>query len=844
MKYSFKILLFFTRLGLLITLGGILFFSGIYLYLEPQLSPDVYSLRQVELKTPLRIYSADNKLIAEFGEERRQPITYEQIPQDYLNALISTEDQSFYEHNGIVLKSLIRASIELALTGKKKSGGSTITMQVARNYLLSREKTFVRKIKEILLSLQIEHELSKQEIMELYVNIIFLGHRAYGIEAAANVYYGKHISELNTAQLAMLAGLPKAPSTLNPISYPTRALERRNLVLFRMFQNGHMDEETYERTKQEPITASYHTTETELSAPDIAEMVRLEMINRFGKNDTTTKGYKVFTTVLSRNQSVANLAVRKGLLDYDRRHGFRGVAQNYPSLPNETESIDQWLTILNNVKSLNDLSPGIVSKVEEQSVNILLKNGEIVTIHWDGLSWAKKHIDRNIVGEAPTKASNILKKGDLIYATTLFGTWSLAQLPEPESALISLKPDSGAIIALVGGANFETSGFNRITQARRQPGSNFKPFIYAAAFDNGYSPASVFNDAPLVYEDENLQKAWRPQNSNKKFAGPTRLRTALYTSRNLVSIRLLRALGISTGIDYATRFGFLSNELPQDLSLVLGSAPLKPIDIVTAYSVLANGGFKIEPYFIERIEDSDGNILFDSNPITVCHDCNEADITTAPTTAASEIEQTIDTTQKDDSTPTITTNQNSIFDSINIDEELQLAPRVIDKRTAYMITNILQDAIQRGTAKRAKVLKRQDIAGKTGTTNDQIDAWFSGYNADIVTTTWMGFDDPQTLGQWEYGSTAALPIWIDYMRTALYDTPERSQKQPEGIATVKIDPETGYKAYPGQPNAIFELFKVEDIPTKTAQNNEAPAYQLHDNSPRTQSEEASPETLF
>ncbi len=776
-----KLLLKFFFAGLIVAVIGI---GGVYFYFAPQL-PDVQTLRDVRLQTPLRIYSADLKLISEFGEKRRTPISYNDIPPTFVHAILAAEDSRFFEHPGIDIKGLARAAFQLASSGQIQSGGSTITMQVAKNYFLTRERTFTRKFMEILLALRIEQELSKEEILELYINKIYLGQRAYGIQAAANVYYGQSIQDLSLERLAMIAGLPKAPSAFNPISNPSRALERRNWILQRMHGLGYIDDQAYEEAVQKPVTAKYHSSDIELSAPYLAEMVRSQLFEQYGE-DLYTEGFKVFTTVNSQLQATANTALTKGLLEYTERHGYRGAEQHI-DLTTQTE--EQQFKLLKETPVFSGLEPALVVAIDDNSktLQLLLKDGEQHQLLWDGMKWARPYKTVNYTGKSPEKPSDILAVGDLIRIHRRDEQLFLTQIPQAQAALVSLNPDNGAILSLVGGFSFSQNKFNRVTMADRQPGSNFKPFIYAAALNQGYTPATLINDAPIVFHDEKLEGNWRPENYSKQFYGPTRLRVALYKSRNLVSIRLLRAIGINTALDFLEQIGFDRNELPNNLSLSLGSADITPLQLVTGYASLANGGFKVSPYFIDRVETADGEVLFNASPATVCADC----LPVTPENTASSAQGLALT-------------------------DRPIAPRVIDERVAYQTYNMMQDVIRRGTGTKAQVLNRQDLAGKTGTTNDQKDAWFSGFNRDVVTTVWVGFDQPKTLGRREFGGTAALPIWIDFMREALRDKPENAPATPEGISIVKIDPVSGKLAYPGQENAEFEVFREEDVPTEMA----------------------------
>ena len=758
-----------------VTLG----LSGAFLYLSPNL-PSVESLRSIELQIPLRIYSHDDKLIAEFGEMRRSPIAFEAIPEKFIHALLAAEDDNFDSHYGVDPGSLLRAASQIVKTGRIQTGGSTITMQVAKNFFLSSERSFSRKANEILLALQIERELSKDEILELYVNKIYLGNRAYGIEAAAQVYYGKSIGELSLAEMAMIAGLPKAPSRFNPIANPERSMERRNWILGRMLKLGRISEDDYQEAVSAPLTARLHINAPDLNAPYIAEMARAEMVGRFG-GQAYTDGYKVTTTVPSDLQVHAHQAVRTGLVAYDHRHGYRKPEQS--AVPEE-----QWPDVLVKTRSIAQFLPAIVTQVSTDSISVLLKEGEQNTVTWQSMRWARPFINSRSMGPVPRKPADIVQVGDLIRVSRQDdGSLNFTQTPKAQAALVSLDPTNGAIRALVGGLSFEQSNYNRAIQAKRQPGSSFKPFIYSAALDAGYTAATIVNDAPLEIFEPGMKEVWRPKNDNNTFLGPLRVREGLYRSRNLVSIRILQDIGMEYARDYISHFGFAKEDLPRNLSLALGTATLTPLEITTGWTVFANGGYKVEPHIIERIENRDGKTIFTANPaLTPAH----------PAIIASSASES--------------------SDPIIVDEGESAAPieaeRIIDERTAYIMTSMLKDVINRGTGRRALSLKRNDLAGKTGTTNESIDSWFAGYNGDFVTTVWAGFDQPESLGRNEYGGTVALPIWIDYMAYALKDKPEHVLQEPAGMVSLRIDPSTGRIARPGTPNAYFEIFKSENTP--------------------------------
>jgi penicillin-binding protein 1A len=670
-------------------------------------------------------------------------------------------------------------------------------MQVARNFFLSRKKTYTRKLNEILLALKIERDLNKQEILELYLNKIYLGHRAYGVGAAAQVYYGTSVDRLTLAQTTMIAGLPKAPSRHNPITNPKRALERRDYVLGRMLQQGFIEEEEYRQAIAIPATARLHAANIEVEAPYIAEMVRSEMVSRYG-DQAYTNGFSVITTVDSRLQQAANSAVRQALQAYDMRHGYRGPEKQLQIDANTDD--EQLQRLISGYRSVGDLEPALVTRVEKRFIDVFVTATGHIEIPWQGLEWARPYINENRRGGKPGQAAEIVKPGDLVRIlreTPEKGEpyWRLAQVPAVEGALISLEPDDGGIVALVGGYDFYSSKFNRATQAKRQPGSGFKAFIYSAALEAGFTPASLINDAPVVFDDPSLERAWRPKNYSGKFFGPTRLRYALTKSRNLVSIRLLRAMGIEHALKHVARFGFNPDQLPHNLSLALGSATVTPLQMAAGYAILANGGYRVEPYFILRTEDSHHQTLYQANPPRVCENCPEAG-TGGEETGEPDIQPD---SERPDAPP--------------------IAPRVISPQNDYLMNSMMRDVITRGTARKARALGRKDLAGKTGTTNDQKDAWFNGFNRSLVAITWVGFDSAKPLGRGEVGGRAALPAWMAYMEEALGGVKEIPLKMPPGIITVRINPTTGERAGSGEKDAIFEVFRREYAPKARPQTN-------------------------
>ena len=785
LRKLFKFGLFLAILGVLVaTISAV----GAYFYIKPNL-PDIGELRRIQLQVPLRIYSSDAQLIAEYGEKRRTPVSFDELPERMVQAFTAAEDSAFFSHPGVDIRGLARAGITLLLTGERKQGGSTITMQVARNFYLTRKKTYLRKLYEIFLALDIEQKLSKQEILELYVNKIYLGHRAYGVGAAARVYYGKTLAELDLPEIAMIAGLPKAPSAYNPVSNPPRAVARRNYVLGRMLDLGYINQEEHDAAVAAVVTAKRYAPDIEVEAPYVAEMVRSEIFSRHGE-EAYTSGLEVYTTISANAQLAANQALRTALRDYSERHGYRGPIDQVEIPGDEAD----WDALLTAYPAVGELMPALVLATEDKTATAYVSGTGTVSIDWEGLDWARPYISSDRRGAAPKQASDVLARGDVVHlrrAQMAKGEsfWHLSQMPRVSGALVSLRARDGATLALVGGYDFFSSKFNRATQALRQPGSGFKPIIYSAALENGFTAASLINDAPVVFNDPSLEGAWRPENYSGKFFGPTRLRYALTKSRNLVSIRLLRNIGIETVLDYASRFGFDPDRLPHNLSLALGSANVTPQQMARAYAVLANGGFLVEPYLIERI-DQNGENVFQAQPVSACPEC-----------------------------PYDREN-----DTLPLAGGEGQATRIISPQNRYLMYSMLQDVVQRGTAVRAKVLQREDIAGKTGTTNDQRDAWFNGFNQSVVTNVWVGFDDNGKLGRGEVGGKAALPAWIDYMRVVLEDTPDVSPEMPEGMVTARINPDTGQAAASDDPNAILEIFQegTEPLPPMLSNGAAAP----------------------
>jgi len=804
MNLSLKILRVILATGFAVFTAGVVVVAAAYFYIAPQLPP-IERLKEVQLQVPLRVFTTDGELIAEFGEQRRTPIRYQDLPQTVIDAILATEDDRFFVHPGVDYQGLVRAVVELIRTGKKRQGGSTITMQVARNFFLSREKTYLRKLTEIFLALKIERLLSKQEILELYLNKIYFGQRAYGIAAAAQIYYGLTIDQLSVAQIAMIAGLPKAPSTNNPVSNPKRALERRDYVLGRMYVLGFIDSDQYSQTLHEPDTASLHAATIEVQAPYVAEMVRAYMVEQFGE-EAYSAGYRVYTTLDGKRQNAARSALRDGLLAYDRRHGYRGVARHFELQPDA--SVEDFDALLKETKTIGGLLAALVVEVEGQSARIYLADQGYAELDWEAISWARSYVSGNQRGPELKSADQVIQRGDLIRVEALpEGHWRLAQEPAVSGALVSVHPQDGALQALVGGFDFYRSKFNRATQAQRQPGSSFKPFVYSAALDRGYTVASLFNDAPVVFDDPSLETAWRPENYSGKFYGPTRMREALTHSRNLVSIRLLRAVGADYATRYVQRFGFRPGQIPRNLSLALGSGTATPLEMARAYSVFANGGFYTESYFIREVRDAQEQVIFATNPAIACPQCETekpADMEPEETPGAEAGKGTEEVAE-------VAEEQSA---AEVLEPEPVYAERVVDAANVYMMTSMMQDVVRRGTGRRAMSLARTDLAGKTGTTNDQRDAWFCGFGGQLVTTVWVGFDRVQPLGNGETGGRAALPIWVDYMGQALQGIPAAALPQPRGLVTVRIDLKTGLRLPSGQAGGLFELFRPENVPQR------------------------------
>ncbi len=787
-------------------------FYGMYLYLAPSL-PDMSSLKKAPLLKPLQVYTADNKLIAEYGGKLSIPVKYEQIPPTFIHGFLAAEDSSFFEHNGISFKGLGRALTESVTGSDVQTGGSTITMQVAKNYYLSPDRTLRRKLTEVFLARKIEQNLTKQEILTAYVNKIFLGKNAYGIAAAARIYYNKNLNELTTAQMAMIAGLPKAPSKYNPVVNPDRALERRNWILGRMLQLGYINQNQYQQAVAEPINLNMVDRSVSNVFPYVGEMVRSELVEHFGEQ-AIDSGYKVYTTVDSNRQRYAEQAIQNGLEAYDRRHGWRGPEAH-------DKPLKQFMAYANTY-------PAQVTKVNNNSFEALMQDGSTVTVNWSGMSWVRPYRNANSVGGAPSNASQIVKVKDIVRLRPNEGktVWALTQVPKVQGQLIAINPNDGAIEAVVGGYNFYQSKFNRALQGWRQPGSTIKPFVYALALERGMTPYSMVNDSPITIGK------WSPRNADGRYLGMIPLRRALYLSRNSVSVRLLQNVGIERTRQLFMDFGLQDDQIPRNYTIALGTPQVLPIQMATGYATFANGGYRIQPHFITRIEDAYGKVIYEAKPEYACIPC----IATAKNDAK---QQTADASKKDE----VKEITNATLDDANAASDVPMtatdtqkaskpngdyrqAQRILKSSSAYDMANILRDVIQHGTGRAAMKIGRDDLGGKTGTTNDAKDAWFAGFNGKLVAVAWVGFDQPRTLGRREYGGVAALPIWTNFMGQSLKDTPsawvrlDKEAKDPISRDKLQIQQSEDKKEYRASPPLARPLYRpAPPVPTRSTQND-------------------------
>lgn len=780
-----RIALIGAALVLVLSIGG---FFAIKAWVTPQL-PSVESLHEIRLGVPLRVYTRDGKLIGEFGAERREPLRYDQLPKPLVQAFLAAEDDRFFEHSGVDVAGLARAAVVLASTGEKRQGGSTITMQLARNVFLSNERSFTRKFKEIFLAQKIEAELSKEAILELYLNRIFLGNRAYGVGAAASVYYGREVAKLSLGEMALIAGLPKAPSRDNPLSNPVRAKNRRDYVLRRMHDLGYIDDGAWKTAVAEPITAFEHATQVDVEGRYVAEMVRAELFAKHGEA-TYTDGFVVTTTLDSVRQQAATAALRGGLLAYEERHGYNGAEAKLPADVRTrlagNPAAPEVLAQLAARPPVAGLLPAAVLGYTPELLRVITENG-IVELPKKAFAWA---------GFSDKRQPAV---GDIVRVAKIGSDWRLTQVPAVQGALVALDPRDGSVQSLVGGYDFFLGNFNRVTQARRQVGSGFKPFLYTAALSKGYTPASVFLDAPVVFTSSvNPDDDWRPGNYEGKFRGPMRLREALALSRNLVSVRVAQAVGIEYTRQFATRFGFEKARLPADLTVALGSASMTPMEQARAYAVLANGGFLVDPYFIDSIRDGSGREIFRARPKRACPVCDAPPPAPPVDPVTGEVMATAPAPAEPPAPPPVA--------------EEDRAPRVLSADLDYLITSMLHDVVTRGTAPQVKALGRDDLAGKTGTSNDETDAWFNGYSASLVGVAWVGFDQPKPLGRGEVGGRAAVPMWIDYMRTALKGVPQEKQPKPPGLTEIAINPATGKLVSGDTPGALYEVVQSDHVP--------------------------------
>lgn len=825
---------FIKRLLILAIIGAILAVSiifGFYLYVKPEL-PDVATLKDVELQTPMRIYSADGKLISQFGEKQRIPVTYDEIPQQLINALIATEDSRFYEHIGIDPIGITRAMVVIAMSGSVTQGASTITQQLARNFFLSSEKKIMRKIKEMFIAIHIEQLLSKEEILALYINKIFLGYRSYGFGAAARIYFNKNLSDLTLSEIATLAGMPKAPSTMNPIHSIERATTRRNVVLKRMLVEGYISQAQYDETRNEPIIASYHGVNIELNAPYIAEMARAWAVERYGEA-VYESGFKIYTTINSRLQLAAQEAANNNLFAYDQRHGYRGPVEKLWQSQSAMWSSSKIQSYLDKQPRYGVLEPAVVINIKDSNATVQLKNGQTVILTWDSIKWARRFKTDSIQALPPKKTADILASGEQIWVRKINDIWYLSQVPDANTALVAMSPENGAIKALVGGFDFTHSKFNRATQSVRQVGSNIKPFIYSAGIDNGMTLATLINDAPINRWDSSQGTAWRPKNSPPTYDGPTRVRLGLAQSKNVMAVRVLRRVGLDETINFLTRFGFKSNDLPRAEALALGAGNLTPMEMAQGFTVFASGGHYLETFFIDYIEEFSGDIAYRAKSVVICHEnCDDKNNPNGSSTLSLQNE---------------IQDENLIKQTAAFENSPQYAPRVLSEEHAFLVREMLEANIWgggnwrnktgwNGTGWRAqKPLNRRDIGGKTGTTNDSKDAWYTGFGPNLVTTVWVGFDDhartlgrsnrnpnvttPQVYGA-ESGARTAQPAWIDFMKAALVDIPEQRKKLPSDIVIVRIDRESGLLTRKSDSSSMFEYFEKGTVPTEYSSPSE------------------------
>jgi penicillin-binding protein 1A len=798
-----------------------------YIYLAPSL-PTVDAMRSGSVPVPLRIFTRSGQLIAQIGEKRRVPVAYDDVPVLVREAFVAAEDQRFFSHHGFDYSGVLRAAVVDLTSGDFSQGASTITMQAARNMFLSFDKTIRRKLQEIFLTYRMEQEFSKEQILITYLNVIFLGQRSYGVAAAAETYFGKPLDQLSVAEAATLAGIPQAPSRFNPITNPKAAQVRRHYVLTQMQKLNYIDAGTAQHAGEEPVEARDHGIQYDVEAPYVAEMARADVVSRYG-DDAVNQGYKVYTTIDGRLQTAANRALRIGLIEYDRRHGYRGPLKQL-NLDDRTApaKLDAALA---DIPEIGGLRPALVVSVAPMAARVYIRSVGFAQIEWDGLSWAHRRISDTRVGVPPKRADDVVQRGDVVYIVSNgHGVAALAQLPEAQGALVALDPNDGAVAALVGGFDYFDNKFNRVTQARRQPGSGFKPFLYSAALENGFTPSTIVMDAPIVYDDSGQEKIWRPENSEKSFSGPTRLREALVHSRNLVTVRVVRQLGIDTAINYAAKFGFNPDDMPKDMTIALGSLPATPLQMATSYAVFANGGYRVSSYYLDRIEDGSGQIVYQAKPTVVCESCDAAlagagdaaDRTDGSVNGAPALHDAA-AAAGDAGSPGSDADQAPANPLPPLVAAQRIAERVISPQNLWIMDDMMADVITRGTGIRAGMaLHRKDISGKTGTTNEVKDTWFNGFNRNIVASVWVGFDQERPLGEGEEGSRTAVPIWTNFMREALRGQPDRPRPQPPGLVSLRISPKTGALAGANDADAINETFMEDHQPPPANAGNAPP----------------------
>jgi penicillin-binding protein 1A len=791
---------------------------GAYYYVAPGL-PKAEDLRHLKVAVPLQVFSRDGRLIAEYGEIKRTPVAYADMPPLLVKAVLATEDEHFFEHPGVDYRGVLRGIVNEINPSSRNVGGSTITQQITRTLnvfaragLSSGVQRFVQKFREWILAFRIEREFTKQEILELYMNTSFFGKGSYGVVTAARTYFGKDLAELTTAEIALLAGIPKGPAIFNPVASTERATARRSYVLRRMNETGAITDAQYQAALAEPVIGKRYGTETQVDAPYVGEMVRAEMVRRYGA-EAYTAGFKVTTTLDSRLQKAANRAMHDTLLAYDERHGYRGSLAHV-DLPAAATAENgagsaaaELRALLDDYPNVVDYETAIVLAVEPQSAHVFFADRGEQTIGFDAMSWAAPFVNDDAVGTKPTSVTEVLKVGDIVrFRRDAAGRWRLAQIPEVEGAFASVDPLDGGVVALTGGFDFFLSNYNRATQAKRQPGSSFKPFVYSAALQNGFTPATIVNDSPPEGEYQaELERVWRPENFNGEYFGFVNLRFALQHSLNAVSIRITKAMGVPTVVRYVRKFGFDDTAIPNNLSIALGAGGVAPLDLVTGYATFANGGNRVEHYFIQRIANATGEIVYEATPAFVCPDCGQPTPVATPGSADCSKPALAVSSAKSDTAASAT----------DVTELNAVAQQAITPQNAYLMTDLMQDVVRSGTGAAAgRALQRRDLAGKTGTTNEGHDTWFVGFNSDVVAAAWVGFDQDRSLGGREQGGVTAIPMWIDYMREALAHVPEHALARPLGIVEYRINPTNGLIGNDATRDTVFEKFDIDNVPAR------------------------------